>query len=210
MNPVKELINEILIYLEKRITSENELLILKLIKNCSLESKNISNINPQYPFFSNSLFEAISNINSKKLFPLKNSILKTYNQLKWKIDDGEFYSQNSPIGKDYINGNMNAELIGPVHGYYKSSELKLGIFLLNKNIFYKDHEHEAPEIYINLSDNTQWRFNNGIWNKKNIGTIIYNKPFMPHGIKVGKTPFLSIWCWPYHTDKKCIVLNNYQ
>ena len=208
MNPVKELINEIIIYLEKNITSEKELLILKFIKNCPLETKNISKIKPQHPIFSDSLFEAISNIQSKKLFPLKKLILKTYRQLKWKIDDGEYYSQNSTIGTEYINGNMNAELIGPVHGFYKSKELKLGVFLLNKNIFYKDHKHEAPEIYINLSNNTQWRFNNGIWNKKKIGTIIYNKPFMPHGLKVGNTPFLSIWCWPYYTNKRCIVLNN--
>ena len=43
---------------------------------------------------------------------------------------------------------------------YVSEELRLGLFLLEPNIFYKDHKHEAPELYINLTNGTEWRFGN--------------------------------------------------
>ena len=57
---------------------------------------------------------------------------------------------------------------------FQSNELRLGLFLLEANIFYKDHQHQAPELYINLTDNTLWRFGNSNWERKNAGSIIYN------------------------------------
>ena len=62
---------------------------------------------------------------------------------------------------NYLNGNMHAELIGPNDGFFKSDELKLGIFLLEQNIFYKDHKHAAPEIYLNLTNGIKWRIGGG-------------------------------------------------
>ena len=36
------------------------------------------------------------------------------------------------------------------------------------------------------------------WVEKKSGSIIYNSPYNPHGMKVGKVPFVSIWCWPHN------------
>ena len=101
---------------------------------------------------------------------------------------------------------MNTELIGPVNGHFKSKELKLGLFLLEPKIFYKDHKHEAPELYINLTSGTKWRFNNSDWKSKSAGSIIYNEPYKVHAMKVGKEPFLSVWCWPKNSSKKCMLV----
>ena len=101
---------------------------------------------------------------------------------------------------------MNTELIGPVNGHFKSKELKLGLFLLEPKIFYKDHKHEAPELYINLTSGTKWRFNDSDWKSKSAGSIIYNEPYKVHAMKVGKKPFLSVWCWPKNSSKKCTLV----
>ena len=48
-----------------------------------------------------SLLKGLLSISSKKIIPLKNSILESYDKLYWKIDDGEYYEQYSNIGRNY-------------------------------------------------------------------------------------------------------------
>ena len=45
------------------------------------------------------------------------------------------------------------------------------------------------------------------WIEKKSGSIIYNPSYKPHGMKVGKIPLVSIWCWPHNLDQKCKVIN---
>ena len=130
------------------------------------------------------------------------------NDLNWRIDNGLFYNKNSKIGYDYLNGNMHTEIIGPINGFFKFNDFRLGLFLLEPNILYKDHRHEAPELYINLTENTSWRFNFKEWIKMDSGSIIYNEPFKIHGMKVNEIPFLSVWCWPYNSSKKCEIVTS--
>ena len=47
--------------------------------------------------------------------------------------------------------------------------------------------------------------NNGI---RVNGSIIYNEPFKVHGMKVSDVPFLSIWCWPNNSSKKCEIVTS--
>ena len=206
MYSIKKIIYEIIKYLEKNVSTDPEKEILNLIKGCNLDEKTLNNLKPNLPPKHEALLQGLSSINSKKIIPLKKSILNAYTKLNWKTDSGEYYEKDSDIGKDYFNGNMNSELIGPKDGFFKSDELKLGIFLLEKSIFYRDHKHLAPELYLNLTNSSKWRFGDYKWMNKSSGSIIYNAPFKSHAIKVGKTPFLSIWCWPYDIDQKCIVI----
>ena len=102
---------------------------------------------------------------------------------------------------------MNTELIGPVNGHFKSKELKLGLFLLEPKIFYKDHKHEAPELYLNLTKGTDWRFEETIWQEKGSGSIVYNEAFRVHAMRTKQNPFLSVWCWSTNPITKCVVVN---
>ena len=208
MHEIKKIINEIIKYLEKNIKTTEEKFVVNSIKKCVLDKKILNNVTPNLPPKHKSLINGLLSISSKKIIPLKNSILEGYAKLKWKTDDGEYYEQTSSVGRDYLNGNMNAELIGPNDGYFKSDELKLGIFLLEQKIFYKDHKHAAPELYLNLTNGTKWRFKEKTWVEKKSGSIIYNSPYNPHGMKVGKVPFVSIWCWPHNLSQKCIVIDS--
>ena len=207
MELVRDLIIEIINFLDRNMDSDLQRKILAILKEIPLEKKNYNFQTPNKPPKEKSFQKALASIKSKSLLPLKTSLYLALKEMKWNIDNGSFYEKNSFIGNRYLNGNMNSELIGPIHGNFKSGDSRLGLFLLEPNIFYKDHKHEAPELYLNLTNGTHWRFGDIIWEEKNSGSIVYNKPNMVHAMKVNKNPFLSIWCWPYNSSKKCVLVS---
>ena len=206
METIKNLIFEIIKYLEKNQLNKGDKEISKYLKNIPLESKNFNELDSNNPPKKIALLKALDTINNPSLFSIKETINLSLESLRWNIDNGLYYDKDCDIGNDYLCGNMNTELIGPVNGHFKSKELKLGLFLLEPKIFYKDHKHEAPELYINLTSGTKWRFNDSDWKSKPAGSIIYNEPYRVHAMKVGKEPFLSVWCWPENSSKKCILV----
>ena len=206
MKLVKNLILEIIDFLEKNLETKSEIKILKSIKDISLREDNFGYHVPNFPPKERALYDAISSIESSGLLGIKESLATVIGDLRWNIDDGNFYDKNSEIGESYLLGNMNCELIGPTLGAFRSNGLRLGLFLLEENIFYKDHKHKAAELYLNLTNGTQWRFADMIWEDKQAGSIVYNKPYDIHAMKVGSEPFLSIWCWPTNSDEKCILV----
>jgi len=206
MKLVKNLILEIIDFLEKNLETKSEIKILKSIKDISLREDNFGYHVPNFPPKERALYDAISSIESSGLLGIKESLATVIGDLRWNIDDGDFYDKNSEIGESYLLGNMNCELIGPTLGAFRSNGFRLGLFLLEENIFYKDHKHKAAELYLNLTNSTQWRFADMIWEDKQAGSIVYNKPYDIHAMKVGSDPFLSIWCWPTNSDEKCILV----
>ena len=206
METIKNLICEIIKYLENNQLDKGYKEISKYLKNIPLESKNFNELDSNNPPKKNALLKALDTINSPSLISIKETINLSLESLRWNIDNGLYYDKDCDIGNDYLCGNMNTELIGPVNGHFKSKELKLGLFLLEPKIFYKDHKHEAPELYINLTSGTKWRFNDSDWKSKSAGSIIYNEPYKVHAMKVGKEPFLSVWCWPKNSSKKCTLV----
>ena len=206
METIKNLICEIIKYLENNQMDKGDKEISKYLKNIPLESKNFNELDSNNPPKKNALLKALDTINSPSLISIKETINLSLESLRWNIDNGLYYDKDCDIGDDYLYGNMNTELIGPVNGHFKSKELKLGLFLLEPKIFYKDHKHEAPELYINLTPGTKWRFNDSDWKSKPAGSIIYNEPYKVHAMRVGKEPFLSVWCWPENSSKKCILV----
>ena len=206
MKLVKNLILEIIDFLEKNLETKAEVKILKSIKDISLREDNVGYHVPNFPPKERALYDAISSIESGGLLGIKESLATVIGDLRWNIDDGNFYDKNSEIGESYLSGNMNCELIGPKLGAFRSKELRLGLFLLEENIFYKDHKHKAAELYLNLTNGTQWRFADMVWEDKQAGSIVFNKPYDIHAMKVGSEPFLSIWCWPTNSDEKCILV----
>ena len=202
---IKELVLEIIIFLKQNSSSLEKKKILDLITLINLDQQNTNYQKSSKPPKSESIKDALSSIHCGKLLPIKKAISLTLNQLQWNIDDGEFYRKNSKIGHNYLNGNMNTELIGPNKGFFKSKELRLGLFLLQSNIFYKDHYHASPELYLNLTNGTKWRFKGSTWRLKKAGSIVFNPPFRSHAMLVADIPFLSVWCWPHSSSGKCVL-----
>ena len=204
---VKNLLWEIVKFLKINIEGQQEREILAMLSAVVSGNYHYSYQIPNNPPKEVSLLKALNLINTEELLPIKNALFSAINQLKWNIDDGLFYETNSEIGNDYLNGNMHTELIGPKNGVFKRDDLRLGLFLLEPKIFYKDHKHEAPELYLNLSNGTSWRFETKEWISKKAGSVIYNKPFRVHAMKVSNQPFLAVWCWPHNSLKKCILVH---
>ncbi len=203
---LKKLIIEIVKFLDQKLQNPEQREILIELKNISLESENFALPKPTIPPKGDALRKALSSIKKKSLIGIKEALIDSLTYMRWNIDNGSFYDKNSNIGIEYLKGNMNAELIGPKNGNFWSADYRLGLFLLEPHTFYKDHNHAAPELYINLTDGTHWRFKENVWKEKRAGSIVYNEPYQVHAMKVNHEPFLSIWCWPYDSAQKCIVV----
>ena len=123
----------------------------------------------------------------------------------WKQDKSEFYPTGSEVGKRYTETNLHAQLIGPNGSIAKSKDFMLGVFLLGPWTLYRDHSHEAPELYLNLSNNSDWRFNFGPWQRFGAGSLIWNPSKHVHATLVSERPFLSIFAWLGHVNCLCEV-----
>ena len=203
----RKLITEIVKYIEVNSSNKNSMQILESIKRIELNEKNKNVEHSKNLLKSQSLKYALSTIVSNDLLGIKNSILSAVGQLYWSVDNGDFYEKNSGVGTGYLNGNMNTELIGPEKGFFRSDELRLGLFFLESDTFYADHMHAAPELYLTLTNSTKWRFGKKAWKQKPAGSVIYNEPFKPHAMVVGSIPFLSVWCWPNNSNEKCVLIS---
>ena len=112
--------------------------------------------------------------------------------LKWVPYDA--YAEED-IGLAFARGHAFASLIGE-DAPFISTKLDAGLFLVAPHVFYRDHHHAAPELYVPLTGPHAWRFQPG-------GTFVslpacqpvWNEPWQPHATKMGSTPFLSIFVW---------------
>ena len=78
MHDIKKIIDEIIKYLEENISTTEEKFVVNSIKKCVFDEKTLNNIKPNSPPKHKSLFKGLLSISSKKIIPLKNSILKSY------------------------------------------------------------------------------------------------------------------------------------
>ena len=125
--------------------------------------------------------------------------------LIWEEDKSEFYPSGSDVGIRYIESNLHTQLIGPSGCVAKSTEFMLGVFILGPWTLYKDHSHVAPELYLNLSTKSDWRFNFGPWQSFGAGSLIWNPSKQVHATLVSEIPFLSIFAWLGQVNCLCEV-----
>jgi hypothetical protein len=104
------------------------------------------------------------------------------------------------IGERFADHHAFASLIGegcPI----KAVDFDLGLFLIAPHIFYRDHHHAAPELYVPLTGPHGWRFHPGdalVWKEAHMP--IWNEPWQPHATMTGTTPFLALFCWTRDTS----------
>ena len=119
MQLVKKLILEIIDYFENNIEKKSDPELLTILKHVSLERNNYKFQEPNIPPKLKALKDAMLSIETRSLLGISQLIDRALPKLKWNIDNGTFYERDSKIGKDYLDGNMNSELIGPEHGIFK-------------------------------------------------------------------------------------------
>ena len=97
MELTKKLIIEIVNFINTNVNTCQEKNILNILKKFSLTKNNYTYPNYNSPPKIKSLQKALSNIQLKKLFPVKKAILSALPELNWKIDNGSFYDKHSEV-----------------------------------------------------------------------------------------------------------------
>ncbi len=99
------------------------------------------------------------------------------------------------IGAGFAGGHAYSSLIGE-EGAIAAPDWDLGLFLIAPHVLYRDHRHQAPELYAPLTGPHGWRFGPGRpLTIRPAHEPVWNDPFVPHLTKVGPVPFLCIFCW---------------
>ena len=145
--------------------------------------------------YEKTLCSALAEATDPSISNIVRNIRVCLKDLNWREDRSEFYPTGSNLGKRYIESNLHTQLIGPSGCVAKSTEFMLGVFTLGPWTLYKDHSHIAPELYLNLSNKSDWRFDFGTWQRFGAGSLIWNPSNQVHATLVSEMPFLSIFAW---------------
>ena len=152
------------------------------------------------------LDRSIESVTKPGLQSLGSALGRLRDQLTWRIDDGLFYPPDANVGEGYLNGNLHTELIGPDGCVFRDEEFSLGIFMLAPATLYRDHDHAAPELYLNLTGPCGWRFDRGSWRDFSAGSIVWNPDGRVHAMRTYEQPFLSVYSWTANVKSRCRVL----
>ena len=194
-HPVLDLISEI----TSALTVRQGPLIVEQTLSClaemNLTAESMLQPDPSMPgVFANDLNVAIKHM-PPQLSALASAIDASKHIVQWNRDLGQFYEKDADVGGSYRNGNMNCILIGSQNGFFHSDKLFMGLFFLQPYTFYRDHDHEASEMYFNLTGPHGFRFDVNGWSDYPADSIIWNTPWLPHATRVYDLPFLCLFVW---------------
>ena len=79
--------------------------------------------------------------------------------------------------------------------------------MLGPRTLYRDHNHDAPELYLNLSDKSGWRFGAQDWQDFPAGSLIWNVAGKPHATRIYDEPFISVFVWLENVNSPCNVIH---
>jgi hypothetical protein len=99
------------------------------------------------------------------------------------------------IGARWLAGHAMCALIGGT-GFIHAEDFELGLFLMAPRIFYRDHHHPAPELYVPITGPHEWRFApGGSWSIKPAHQPVWNESNAIHATLVREVPFLCLYAW---------------
>ncbi len=109
------------------------------------------------------------------------------------------------IGRHFPARHAFASLAWLFEGGW-SNDFDLGFFLIAPNTLYRDHHHQASELYVPLTGPTKWRFGiNRPWISRQAHDPVWNMPDMVHATLVEEVPFLCLYAWTENIDWPAIV-----
>ena len=107
---------------------------------------------------------------------------------------------DAAMGAGFMSGYGYCELIGP-QGFFAGDDLLLGLMLLGPRRLYRDHYHQAPELYWLLTGPTEWSHDRGNFELRPAGAAIWHPPMLLHATRTIDTPLLAVWCWTRDTGQ---------
>ena len=129
--------------------------------------------------------------------------------LSWNADTSSssgYYEEGSDVGESYLEGNLSCRLVGPANSFVFRENLSLYLFFLQPHTLYRDHIHQASEMYFNLSGPCGFRLGDEGWVDYPGDSVIWNPPLRAHATRVYQIPFLSAVSWVSDLDSVCRVI----
>ena len=150
---IQKLIESIISYLKThRGASRGVDLTLNKLVAIDLSDKSFIDAPPQGTRHNEVLKNAIAGIAGPELQEIANCLRSAKDDLVWREDNALFYPPGADLGEGYKKCNLHTVLIGPDACGYHHTNFSLGIFMLGPRTLYRDHNHDAPELYLNLSE----------------------------------------------------------
>jgi hypothetical protein len=153
------------------------------------------------------LKNAIAGIVAPELQDIAGCLKAAKDDLIWREDKAQFYPPGADLGEGYTKCNLHTLLIGPDACGHHHPDFNLGIFMLGPRTLYRDHNHDAPELYLNLSEKSGWRFGTRDWQDYPAGSLIWNAAGEPHATRVYDQPFISVFVWLENVHSPCNVIH---
>lgn len=205
---IQALIGAIITYLQvHRAAAAGVDLTLDKLAAMNLSDEKLIDRPPQETRHDEVLMNAIAGITAPELFEIADCLKAAKNDLVWREDKAQFYPPGADLGEGYKKCNLHSLLIGPDACGYHDADFNLGIFMLGPRTLYRDHNHDAPELYLNLSEKSGWRFGTRDWQDYPAGSLIWNAAGVPHATRVYDQPFISVFIWLENVNSPCNVIH---
>lgn len=98
------------------------------------------------------------------------------------------------FGRTFVDNYGWLELFG-TRGHYENDDVAAGFLILGPDLLYPDHHHVAQEIYVPLTDGTQWRKGEGGFVERKAGEVIHHASNVNHAMRTGEAPLLALYLW---------------
>tara|TARA_B000000475_G_scaffold212484_1_gene174525 strand:+ start:541 stop:1236 length:696 start_codon:yes stop_codon:yes gene_type:complete len=205
---IKALIKSIITYLDKHHDDMSGVeMTLRKLEKIDLSDQHIIDIKPRGTRHDKVLNRAISGIKVHELNEIASCLYAAKDDLVWHEDNSKYYQPGANLGPGYSKCNLHTLLIGPNSCGYQNDDFLLGLFMLGPRTLYRDHKHDAPELYLNLTDQSGWRFKSGEWQDYPAGSFIWNAPGERHAARVYEQPFISVFAWLENVNSPCQVIH---
>lgn len=205
---IQALIQSIVTYLQAyRAATRGVDLTLDKLASMDLSEERIVDLPPKGTRHDEVLNNAIAGIVAPELCEIAGCLKAAKDDLVWREDNAQFYPPGTDLGEGYTKCNLHTLLIGANACGFHHPDFSLGIFMLGPRTLYRDHNHDAPELYLNLSERSGWRFGTRDWQDYSAGSLIWNKAGDPHATRVYDQPFISIFVWLENVNSPCNVIH---
>ena len=114
-------------------------------------------------------------------------------RLQW----GQTYSADDVSTKfstDFLARYGWHEVVG-TRGPVPSDDVALGFLLLEPQVDYPRHVHNADEVYVALAGTACWQRDRGAFTARPPGAVIHHPPRMPHAMRTTTEPMLALYVW---------------
>ncbi|MDJ0778978.1 MAG: dimethylsulfonioproprionate lyase family protein [Gammaproteobacteria bacterium] len=124
---------------------------------------------------------------------------------------GEFrWSQNASytedtVSRELLDGYTYAPLTGPDSPIRCEVPLA-GFLLMTAHSHYRDHRHEAREIYLVLTPGSCWSLDSGDWFDVKPGDLIFHDSWQMHAMRTADEPLLAFAAWIESGDRNSIEI----